>query len=143
MFAQALAQLAVFVFEARQAQSILDGHEQLVGGERLFQKIERAKTGGFHGHFDVGLAGYENYGRLYTGFFQILEQLHAGFAGHDHIGKNQIEIFVAKKLDSTVCVIANGGLVAGEAKRARKRGQSVRIVVNKEEMSFAGQKWVL
>ena len=57
VFSEALAQLAVFVFQARQAQSIFDGNEQLVGRERLLQKVERAKPCGFYCHFDIGLAG--------------------------------------------------------------------------------------
>lgn len=56
VFAEALAQLAVFVFQARQAQCIFDGDQQLVGRERLLQKVQRAKPRGFHGHFDIGLA---------------------------------------------------------------------------------------
>ena len=57
VLAEAVAEFAIFVLEAREAQRVFDGDEQLIGGERLFQEIERAEAGGLHRHFDVGLAG--------------------------------------------------------------------------------------
>ena len=57
VFADALPQLPVLVFEAPHAQDVVDGEQQLFGGERLFQKIDGAEPRGAHGHFDVGLAG--------------------------------------------------------------------------------------
>src|SRR5713101_7286798 len=55
MFSQPVTQLAVFLFEARHSQRVLDGHEQLVRGERLFQKVECAELRGFHCHLNIGL----------------------------------------------------------------------------------------
>jgi len=139
VFAEAVAELAVFVFEAGEAEGIFYGDEELVGGERLFEKIESAEFGGFDGHFDVGLAGDENDGRFDAGVFQVFEKLDAAFAGHDDVGKNQVKGFGAEKFEGAGRVVANGGFMASEAKGARKRGQRIGVVIDEEEVSFARQ----
>src|SRR5207302_471682 len=139
VLAKTPAQFAVFVFEPRQAQSVFHGDEQLVGGERLFQKIERPEFRGFHRHFDIRLPRDEHDGRFHSGLLQIVEQLHAAFAGHDHVRKNQIESVGAKKFDGTVGIIANRGFVPSQPEGARERRQRIRIIVNHKEMGFAGQ----
>jgi hypothetical protein len=139
VFAEAVAEFAVFVFEAGEAESVFYGDEELVGGERLFEKIERAEFGGFDGHFDIGLARDENDGSFDAGVFEVFEKLDAAFAGHDDVGKNQVEGFGAEKLESAGGVVANGGFMASEAESAGKRGQGVGVVVDEEEVSFAGQ----
>jgi len=57
VFAEAVAEFAVFVFEAGESQGIFDGEEKLVGGEGLFEKIQGAEARGLDRHFDVGLTG--------------------------------------------------------------------------------------
>jgi hypothetical protein len=143
VFAEAVAELAVFVFEAGEAEGIFYRDEELVGGERLFEKIESAEFGGFNGHFDVGLTGDENDGRLDAGMFQIFEELDAAFARHDDVGKNQVEGFGAEKLEGAGRVVANGGFMASEAEGAGKRGQRVGVVIDEEEVGFAWQVDVL
>jgi len=56
MFAQALSQLSVFVFQALQLECVLDRKQQLIGRDGLLQKIERAQSRSPHGHLDVRLA---------------------------------------------------------------------------------------
>src|SRR5207248_10277472 len=84
-------------------------------------------------------AGDQNDWRLHAGFLQIVEQFQAALAGHDHVGKNEVKMFTAKKLDGAVGIVANSGFVPGEAKSAGKRSQRVGIIVDQEEMRFAGQ----
>ena len=137
MLAEAVAQFAVFIFEAGKFQSVFDGEQQLVCAERLFQKIECAKARGFDRHFDIGLAGDQHDGRLHAGFFQFFEKVHAAFAGHDHVRKDQVEMLGAHKFHGSSRVVADGGFVACEAKGSGKRRQRVGIVVDEEEMRFA------
>jgi hypothetical protein len=56
MLSQPMTQFAVFLFEAREPQSVFDGHKQLIRREWFFQKVERAEFGGLHGHFNICLA---------------------------------------------------------------------------------------
>jgi hypothetical protein len=139
VFAEAVAEFAVFVFEAGEAEGVFHGDQELVGGERLFEKIESAEFGGFDGHFDIGLAGDQNDGSFDTGVFQVFEEFDAAFAGHDDVGKNQVEGFGAEKLEGAGRVVANGGFMAGEAEGAGERGQRVGVVVDEEKVSFARQ----
>ena len=92
VFAQAMAEFAIFVFQAGEAESVFDGNEELVGGERFFEKIESAEARGFDSHFDIGLAGDEDDGSLHAGLFQFFEEFEAAFAGHDNVGKDEIEM---------------------------------------------------
>jgi len=139
VFAEAVAEFAVFVFEAGEAESIFHGDEKLVGGERLFEKIESAEFGGFDGHFDIGLAGDENDGSFDAGVFEVFEELDAALAGHYDVGKNQVEGFGAEKFEGAGRVVADSSFMASEAESAGKRGQGVGVVVDEEEVSFARQ----
>jgi hypothetical protein len=143
VLAKAVAELAVFIFEARKAEGVFDGHEQLVRRERLFEKVESAEPRRFDGHFDIGLTGDEDDGRLYAGLLQIFEQFQAAAAGHHHVGKNQVKRFGAKKFDGAGGVVADSRFMTRQAEGAGERGQRVRIIVNEEEMSFARQALVL
>ena len=138
-----MAQLAVFVFEPRQPQRIFHRHEQFLGGKRLFQKIKRAQLRGFHRHLDIRLPGNEHDRRLHAGLLQILEQFQAAPAGHHHIGKNHVERFRAEEFHGASRVVANGGFMPRQPERAGKRCQRIWIVVDEEQMSFAGQASVL
>ena len=118
VLAEAMAEFAVFVLKARKAECVFDGDEKFVGGERLFEKIESAEPCGFDSHFDIGLTGDENDGSLHAGFFQFFEELQAGFAGHDHVGKDEIEMLRVNEVGGAKGAIANGGFMASEAKGA-------------------------
>ena len=91
VFAQTVAKFAILIFEAREFQSVIDGEEKLVGGKGLFEKIQSAEACRFDGHFDIGLTGDENDRSLQAGLLEFFEEFHAGFTGHDHVGKNQVE----------------------------------------------------
>src|SRR5260370_5300781 len=58
-------------------------------------------------------------------------------------GKNQVNRSSAKQLDGTGSVVASGAFVSRHSKCAGKRCQRVVIVVNEQEMGFAGQASVL
>ena len=139
VLSQPVAQLAVFVFEARKPQRIFYRDEQLVRRERLLQEIQRAQLRGFDRHLDIRLPGDKNDRCLNAGVFQIFEQLDAAFSGHDHVGKNQVEGFGAQKLQSARRVVANGGFVASEPKSSRQRSQRVGVVIDEQKVSFAWQ----
>jgi hypothetical protein len=118
VFAEAMAEFTVFIFKAGEAESIFDGDEKFVGCERLFEEIESAEARGFDGHFDIGLAGDEDDGSLDTGFFQFFEEFEAGFARHDYVGKDEIEMLGVNEVGGTERAIADSGFVAGETKGA-------------------------
>lgn len=137
VLAEPVSEFAVFVFEAGEAQRVFDGDQQLIGGERLFEEIESAKARGLHGHFDIGLAGDQDDGGLQAGFFQFFEEFEAAFTGHDHVGKDEIEALVLDEFGGAEGVVADGGLMSGEAKGAGEGGEGVGVVVDQEEMGFA------
>ena len=113
-----MAEFAVFIFKASETESIFDSDEKFVGGERLFEEIESAETSGFDGHFDIGLAGDEDDGGLDAGFFQFFEEFQPAFAGHDHVGKNEIEMLGVNEVGGADGAIADGGFVTSETKGA-------------------------
>jgi len=118
VLAESMAEFAIFVFEASEAESVFDSDKELVGSERLFEEIESAEPRGFNSHFDIGLAGDEDDGSLDASFFQFFEEFQAAFAGHDHVGKNEIEMLGANEVGGAEGAIANGGFVASETKGA-------------------------
>ena len=75
---------------------------------------------------------------MQAGFFQLFEELEAALAGHDHVGKDEIEALVLNEFGGAEGVVADGGLVAGEAKGAGERGEGVGVVVDQEKMGFTG-----
>ncbi len=85
MLAQPVAQLLIFRFEPRQAQRIFDGQQQLVSGQRFFEKIQRAQFGGPHCYLDIGLPGNHDDGSFYSRALQFFEKLESRFPWHDHI----------------------------------------------------------
>ena len=137
VFAEAMAEFAVFVFEAREFEGIFDREEQLVGREGFFEEVQCPETSGFDGRFDVGLAGDKNDGSLDTEFLEFLEKLEAGFTGHDDVGKDKVEMIIADQFGGAEGIVANGGIVPGEAEGARQRGKGVGVVVDQEKMSLA------
>jgi hypothetical protein len=57
VLADALAELAVLIFEALEFEGVVDGEEKLVGGERLFEEVDGAQARGAYRHLDIRLAG--------------------------------------------------------------------------------------
>ena len=128
--AGAVTEFAVFVFEARELERVFNGEKKLVGCEGFFEEVQSAETGGLDGHLNVGLAGDENDGSLHAGFLEFFKQVEAGFAGHDDVGEDEVEMVVADQFGGAEGVVADGRIVTGEAEGAGKRGESVGVVVN-------------
>jgi hypothetical protein len=137
MFAEPVAEFAVFVLEAGKLERVSDGQKELVGGQRFLEEVESAKARGFDGHFDVGLARHEDDRGLDAGAFELLEEFKAVLAGHDDIGEDEVEGLIADELDRTRSVVANGGFVAGETEGPGEGGQGVGFVVDQKKMGFA------
>ena len=74
---------------------------------------------------------------MQAGCLEFFEEFHAGFAGHDHVGKDEVEAFGAEQFSGADGVVADGGFVAGETEGAGERSESIGVVVDEEEMSFA------
>ena len=73
---------------------------------------------------------------MQAGFLEFCEEFEAAFAGHDHVGEDEIEALVLDKFGGAEGVVADGGLVSGEAKGAGEGGEGVGVV-DQEEMGFA------
>ena len=140
MPAEAALEVAIFFLEVLQAQRVFDGEQQLFGGDRLLEKIDGAQPRGLHRHFDGGLSGHHHHGRCDADGFEIFEQRDAVAAGHDDVGKNQVEALGFGQFQGARGVVADGGFVAGEPKGASERGESVRVVVNDKDVGFRGHR---
>jgi hypothetical protein len=137
MFAESGAEFAVFLFEAREFQGVVYGEEKFIGGKRFFEEIEGAEARSFDGHFDVGLAGDEDDGGLQAGVLELFEEVHAGFAGHDDVRKDEVEMTGLEEFDGAIGVVTDGGFVPGKAKSTGERSEGVGVIVDEEEMGFA------
>ena len=135
MLADAAAEVAVFRLEALEFDGVLHGEQKLFGRERLLQKIESAEAGGLHRHLDVRLAGHHDYRGSDTVGLQIFEEGEAVAARHDDIGKNQVIGMGHGQLEAAGGVVADGGLVPGEAKGAGQRRERRGIVVHYKDFS--------
>ncbi len=133
---QPFFEFAIFLLEMREAQCVIDGEQQLVGRNRLFQKIDGAQARGAHRHFDRGLPGHHHGGTSHAGFLEVFEQRDAIASGHHHVGKDQVEALRFRQIESARGVVANGGLVARQSKRSRQRGERVGIVVDDQDVRF-------
>ena len=138
MAAQAFFQVAIFLFEMFQAQDVFDGQQQFIGGDRLLQEIAGAESGGFHCHFDGGLAGHHHDGGINPGGFEIFEQGDAVAPGHDHVGKNQVEAVGFGQFEGAYGAVADGGVVTGETKGAGERSERIGIVIDDQDIRFGG-----
>ena len=128
----------IFVFEPREAQRVFNSNQKLVGGQRLFQEIERAEFRCADGHFDVCLARNQNHRSLHSGVFDFFQKFQAVLSRHHHIRKDEIEFFRAQQVDSPSRAITNGSFVSCKPECTRKRCQSIDVVVHEKEMSFSG-----
>ena len=137
VLAQAVPQFAILVLQARKPQGVLHRNQELVRGDRLFEKVERAELNRLDRHFDIGLTGNENNGRLHARRLQVLQQREPVLPRHDHVGKDHVKRFRAQQLQGSRGIVADSGLVSRQAEGARKRRERVRVVVHEKEMSFA------
>ena len=143
VFADALAQVAILVFQALELEDVVHGEQQLVGGERLLQEIERAEAGGADRHFDIGLPADHHDGKRDAEGTQVFEQGEAVLARHDDVAEHHVEGLRFGQFEGARGVIADGGFVPGEAEGARQRGQRVGVVVNDQEVchrSYSGSQ---
>ncbi len=69
---------------------------------------------------------------------EIFEQGDAIAAGHDHVGKNQVEALGFGHFERAGGVIADRGVVAGEAKGASERSEGIGIVIDDQNIRFRG-----
>ena len=120
----------------RQAQRVIHREQKLVGRNRLFQKIDGAQFRGAHRHFNRSLPGHHHGGTRHARFLEVFEQRDAVSSRHHHVGKNQIEALRLREFERARGVVANGGLVARQAKRSRKRRQGVGVVVDDQDVRF-------
>jgi hypothetical protein len=132
VLADALAQVAILVFQALQLEDVVHGEQQLVGGERLLQEIERAQAGGAHRHFDIGLPADHHHGQRDAERAQVFEQREAVLARHDDVAQHHVEGLRFGEVERARGVVADGGFVPGQAEGARQRGQRVGVVVNNQ-----------
>ena len=140
VLAHALAQLPVLLFQARQLRDVRQRQQQLIGRERLLEKIRRAQPGGANGHRDVRLPGHHHHGRRDARRAQLFEQRQPVFHRHHHVGKDQVEMPRPGQFESARGVVAHGGFVPGQAERPRQRSQRVHVVVHDQQMAhgFSG-----
>ena len=119
VFAETVCEVAIFAFEPAEFQRILDGEQQFFSGDRFFQKIERAEPRGANRHLDVRLTRHHDDRSSHALRFELFEQREAVFAGHHHVGENQIEGLRLGQIQSLVCVVAHGSFVTFQTKRPR------------------------
>ena len=130
VLADALAQVAILVFQALQLEDVVHGEQEFVGGERLFQEIERAQAGGADRHLDIGLPADHHHRQRDAERAQVFEQRQTVLARHDDVAQHHVEGLRFGEFERARGVIADGGFVPGEAEGARQRGQRVGVVVN-------------
>ena len=136
MFADAGAQIAIFCFEPRQLERILDSDQKLFSGKRLLEKIESAQAGSPYGHFDVCLPAHHHYGSCNTGGFQILEEQEAIAARHHHIAQDEVKGLRTGQLECARGIVADHGFVACEPEGACQRSQCIGFVVDDKDVGF-------
>ncbi len=68
--------------------------------------------------------------------FEFFEKRQPIFAGHDHVGEDQVEGLCLGQFQSFVGVVADGGFVAFQTKGARKRRQRVGFVIDDQQVRF-------
>src|SRR5579872_7101992 len=138
VLSQAGAEFAILRLQTRELHRVFERDEQLVGRERLFEKIHRAEFGRLNSHFNVGLSRNQDDRRLYPGLLQIFQEFDPRFTRHHDIGKNEIESFVADKIKRAGSVVADGRFVPREPESARERRQCAGIIIDDQQVSLLG-----
>ena len=132
VLADALPQLAILLFQAFQLEDVVDGEQQLVGGERLLQEIRRAQARGAHRHLDIGLPGDHHDRERDAQIAQFFEQCDAVLAGHHHVRQHHVERLRLHEFQRAVGVVANRCFVPREAEGASQGGQRAGVVIDYE-----------
>ena len=130
------AQVAILALKPRELECVLNGHKQLLGGERLLEKIKRTKARCADGHFDVRLSAHHHHRCGDAGGLQVFKKEQAVAARHYYVRQDQIEGLGACQLQRTRGIIADHSLVAGEAEGASQRGQRIGFVIDDEDVGF-------
>ena len=135
--------MPVLCFQTLQLQSVINGQQQLLGGNRFFEEIKRAQLGRAYRHVNVRLPGH-HYDRRGDGLrFQFFQQRKPVFAGHHHVRQDQIKIPTFGQFERFGSVVADGRLMTGKAERAGERRQRVGLVVDDQKMCFLRQPTLL
>src|SRR5262249_16943222 len=108
--AQLLPELPVFLLELLHLQSVLQGEQQLVSGERFFQEVERAQLRSLHRHLDMRLARHHDHRSSYTRGFDLLEQRKTVHREHNHVRKDQVKALALDHLQRLEGIAADRGL---------------------------------
>ena len=120
VLAQALPKLPVFRFQTPQFEHILHCEQKLFRGDRFFQKVERPKPRGANRHFNVRLARHHDHRNRDALRPEVFEKRKPIFAGHDHVGEDQIKVLRLGKFECLERVVANRRFVARQAECARQ-----------------------
>ncbi len=134
VLADALAQVSILVFQPLELEDVVHGEQQLVGGERLLQEIERAQPGGANRHFDIRLPADHHHGQRDAEGAQVFEQREAVLARHDDVAEHHVEGLRLGQFQRARGVVADRRLVAGQAEGARQRGQRIGVIVDDQEV---------
>jgi hypothetical protein len=134
MLADTLSQFAILILEAFELKHVVDGEEQLAGGERLLEEIDCAELGGADGHLDIGLAGDHHDRQGDAEVAEIFKEREAVLARHDDVREHHVERLRFDQIERAARVIADGGFVTGEAEGAREGRKRVRVVVDYQEV---------
>ena len=133
---QPVLQIAVFLLETRQPNGVLHREQQLLGRNRLLEKVHSAQPRGAHGHLDGRLPGHHHRGRRDANILEIFEKRDAIAAGHHHVGEDQVVALGLREFQRARSIVADGRFMAGQSKRASERRERVRIVINDEDVGF-------
>jgi hypothetical protein len=88
----------------------------------------------------VGLSGHHHHRRAQAERTVIFEKRQAIFAGHHHVGKDQIKALGSDKLERARSIVTNHCFVTRETKRAGQRCQRISVVVNDQQVRFLGRR---
>ncbi len=120
VFPHSLPQIPVLVLQPLQLEHVVHGQQQLVRGQRLLQKIDRAQAGRAHRHLDVRLPADHHHWQRDAQPAHFLEQREPVLARHHHVAQHHVEALPLHQLQGARGVVAHRGFVPGQPEGARQ-----------------------
>jgi hypothetical protein len=133
------AEALVLVGEPAHLERVLDGEEDLLGGERLLDEVERPEPRRAHRGLDRAVPTHHDDGQLGPARPRLLEHRHAVATGHRDVEQHQIELLgvAAQRRQRGVAGGGRRDVVAFVGQQARERTADRFLVVDDQDAAHA------
>ncbi len=132
-----LPELKVLLFQPELLQGVLDGQDDLLQGQGLFQKVEGPQLDGLDGRLHRAVAGDHHHLGMVFQVLDFPQHLQAAHPGQPDVEQDQVEVLLVELLEALLAGLHRQGLVAFVFQDAFQCGADGGFVVDDQDLFSA------